>query len=227
MGPVSNVQRLRLFLYSTGNIVGCLLALGGLALFFSGIIDSWWWAIVAGLYGVGVLGWPRSELANRAIETELSTETLAQQVRKLVDSVAGGLPKDALDRLRSIQATLSELLPRLEELKNRGIISAKDSFTVIETVPPLPPRHARSLPTAAQVLCANAAAGGWPDRFTDFARTTPRVGYFPKGCRCERVRRRCRDPDQQRAVSSKQVLRETGVPSLMQPAVSDGQLRQQ
>ena len=35
--------------------------------------------------------------------------------------------------LHSIQFTLGELLPRLEELRDRGIISAKDSFTVVET----------------------------------------------------------------------------------------------
>jgi type I site-specific restriction endonuclease len=69
-----------------------------------------------------------------AEHTELSSEMLAQQVRELVDSVAQGLPKDSLDRLRSIQDTLSELLPRLQELKDRGTISAKDSFTVVETV---------------------------------------------------------------------------------------------
>jgi hypothetical protein len=134
MGPVSTVQRIRFFLYSTGNIVGCLLALGGLGLFFGGVIHAWWWAIVAGLYGVGVLGWPRSNLANTAEHAELSTDMLAEQVQKLVDSVAGGLPKDALDRLRSIQATLSELLPRLPELRDRGIISARDSFTVVESI---------------------------------------------------------------------------------------------
>ena len=89
---------------------------------------------LAGLYGAGVLGWPRSNLANMAERTVLSTEMLAQQVRKLVDSVAQGLPKDALDCLRSIQNTLIELLPRLQELRDRGIISAKDSFIVLETV---------------------------------------------------------------------------------------------
>lgn len=127
-------QRLLLFLYGTGNIVGCVLALGGLGLFFAGVIHAWWWAIVAGLYGVGVLGWPRGDLAETAERTELSSELLAQQVRKLVDSVARGLPKDALELLHSIQATLSELLPRLKELRDRGVLSQKDSFTVIETV---------------------------------------------------------------------------------------------
>jgi hypothetical protein len=126
--------RFRLFFYSTGNIVGCLLAMGGLGLFFGGVVHSYWWAIVAGLYGAGVLGWPRSDLAETAERTELSIEMLAQQVHKLVDSVAQGLPKEALDCLRSIQGTLGELLPRLQELRDRGIISARDSFTVLETV---------------------------------------------------------------------------------------------
>ena len=127
-------NRLLLFLYSTGNIVGSLLALGGLGLFFSGVIHAYWWAIVMGLYGVGVLAWPSSSLAQVAERTELSADQLAQQVRKLVDRVACGLPKESLECLRGIQGTLSELLPRLQELRDRGVISAKDSFTVIETV---------------------------------------------------------------------------------------------
>lgn len=134
MSPLSISQRLQLFLYSSGNILGCLLAMGGLGLFFGGVIHAYWWAIVAGLYGAGVLGWPRNDLAATAERTELSSEMLAQHVSRLVDSVARGLPKDALDILRSIEATLRELLPRLHELRDRGILSAKDSFTVIETV---------------------------------------------------------------------------------------------
>jgi hypothetical protein len=123
-----------LYLYSTGNIVGCLMAIGGLGLFFGGIIHAYWWAIVGGLYGAGVLGWPRRNLAETALRTDLSAGVLAQQLRKLVDSVAPGLPKEALELLHSIQGTLTELLPRLQELSDRGVISAKDSFTVVETV---------------------------------------------------------------------------------------------
>jgi hypothetical protein len=127
-------QRAQLYLYSARNMAGCLLALGGLGLYFGGVIHVYWWLVVAGLYGAGSLGWPQSDLAETAARTEISTETMAQQVRKLVDSVAKGLPKEALDLLHSIQATLSELLPRLEEMRQRGILSAKDSFTVVETV---------------------------------------------------------------------------------------------
>jgi hypothetical protein len=133
-GSITGAQRMVLFLYSTQNVAGCVLALSGLGLFFGGIIHAYWGAIVAGLYGVGVLGWPRSDLAETALQTELSAKLLAQQVTKLVDSVAQGLPKEAIELLRSIQGTLAELLPRLDELRDRGVISGRDSFTVVETV---------------------------------------------------------------------------------------------
>jgi len=123
-----------LFLYGMPNIVGCLLALGGLGLFFGGAIHAYWWAIVAGLYGAGVAAWPRNELAETAQNAQISTEHMAQQVRRLVDSVAKGLPTDAVEQLRGIEATLTELLPQLQQMENRGAISPKDSFTVLETV---------------------------------------------------------------------------------------------
>ena len=131
---LSSGQRLQLYLYSTRNIAGCVLAFGGLGLLFGGMIHAYWWAIVAGLYGAGALGWPQRNLAETALRTDLSVGQLSQQLRKLVDSVAPGLPREALGPLHSIQDTLTELLPRLQDLSDRGVISAKDSFTVIETV---------------------------------------------------------------------------------------------
>jgi len=128
------INKVRLFLYSTGNIVGSVLALAALGLFFAGVIHAFWWLIVAGLYLAPVLAWPRDSLAHMAETIELPPELLAQQLRRLADTVAGGLPADSRDCLRSIQSTLTELLPRLKELRERGIISSKDSFTVIETV---------------------------------------------------------------------------------------------
>jgi hypothetical protein len=123
-----------MFLYSGANIAGCVLAMGGLGLFFSGIVHAYWWAIVAGLYGAGALGWPKSDLAQTAERTELTAGALSEQVRKLVDSVSKGLPNDALIELRNIEATLTELLPRMKEMQDRGVIGGKESFTVLETV---------------------------------------------------------------------------------------------
>jgi hypothetical protein len=128
------LQRLKLYLYSASNVAGSVLALGGLGCYFAGVIHAYWAAIVIGLYGVGALGWPRSDLAATAQNAELSTEMMAEQVRRLVDSVAKGLPAEAVTILHSIESTLSELLPRMKTLQDRGVISAKDSFTVLETV---------------------------------------------------------------------------------------------
>jgi hypothetical protein len=115
--------------------VGCVLALGGLVLYFTGVIHLYWGLIVAGLYFGGVIMSPRGEtLAQTAASTELSADQLAEQLRWLVDSVAKGLPVESHDCLRNIQSTLTELLPRLKQLQDRGIISSKDSFTVVETV---------------------------------------------------------------------------------------------
>src|SRR6516162_5484454 len=36
-------QRLQLYLYSTRNIAGCVLAFGGLGLLFGGVIHAYWW----------------------------------------------------------------------------------------------------------------------------------------------------------------------------------------
>ena len=130
----SAFQRLRLYLYSGNNIAGSLFAIGALGCYFAGLFHAYWWIIVPGLYGVGALGWPRSDLAGTAQRTELSMELMAEQVRHLVDSVAKGLPAEAVSVLRSVQSTLGELLPRMKALQERGVISQKDSFTVVETV---------------------------------------------------------------------------------------------
>lgn len=165
---LSPAQRLRLYLYSTRNIVGCCLGFGGLLLLFAGVIGSGWPLIVAGLYAAGALGWPRNTLAEAAVNSEVSADQLVQHLERLVARVAKGLPAGALERLRSIQATLVELLPRLRALKESGAVSAQSAFTIQETLRRylpdmlagylrLPPAFARLQPlkdgrTSAQVL---------------------------------------------------------------------------
>jgi hypothetical protein len=134
MSPLTPYERMQLYLYSNRNISGCVLALAGLGLFFTGIIHAFWWLIVPGLYLGGALAWPRNELAQIAEHSELNTEMMALQMRKLVDSVAKGLPREALAELNEMQNTLTELLPKIRQLESRGVISAKESFTVTETV---------------------------------------------------------------------------------------------
>lgn len=166
--PMSATNRLRLYLYSPRNIAGCCLGMLGLGLLFGGVIGTGWPLIVAGLYLVGALGWPRNTLAQATAATELTAESLVEQLEALVARVAKRLPEPALQHLQSIQTTLMELSPRLRALEHEGKVSVESAFTVEETLRrylpdmlagylKLPPAFARSQPlkdgrTAAQTL---------------------------------------------------------------------------
>ena len=151
------------FLYSPRNIAGCCLAFVGLVLLFTGVIGTGWPLIVAGLYAVGVLAWPRKKIVeaeeNPDIELapEVSVDTLAQQLERLINDVSKRLPEPALASLHSIQTTLADLLPRLRELEVSGALSVESAFTVEETLRrylpemltsyiKLPPAFARTQP---------------------------------------------------------------------------------
>jgi hypothetical protein len=165
------MSRLSDFLYSPRNIAGCCLAFVGLVLLFTGVIGTGWPLIVAGLYAAGVLAWPRKKIPDiaEAVEIpEVSVETLAEQLERLINDASKRLPEAALASLHSIQTTLADLLPRLRELEVSGALSVESAFTVEETLRrylpdmltsylKLPTAFARTQPlkdkrTAAQVL---------------------------------------------------------------------------
>ena len=70
------MNRLSRYLYSPRNIAGCSLAMIGLLLLFVGVIETGWPLIVAGLYAVGALGWPRSAPAAPPQSIEVPADTL-------------------------------------------------------------------------------------------------------------------------------------------------------
>lgn len=137
MGDIEQVspgRRIALFLYSTQNIVGCVLALAGLALYFGGMIDRFWWLIVAGLYLVGALGVPRSEAA-RAIEAARFTEeNLRDALDEILRKVGPRLPEQARSLLTSIRDTVEGLLPAMRELEGDGRLDLKSRHTLVATV---------------------------------------------------------------------------------------------
>jgi hypothetical protein len=129
------MNRLSRFLYSPRNIAGCCLAFVGLVLLFTGVIGTGWPLIVAGLYAAGVLAWPQKKVVEaEAPSAEISVETLAQQLQRLINDASKRLPEPALASLHSIQTTLADLLPRLRELEVSGALSVESAFTVEETL---------------------------------------------------------------------------------------------
>jgi hypothetical protein len=103
-------QRLLLYLYSTKNLAGCLLALGGLLLFFLGVIGPLWPLIVAGLYAIGALVAPGTS------SIDLSSAFDANDVRKALDHevrlVNGKVPDDVMGKVQSIRQIILGILPR-------------------------------------------------------------------------------------------------------------------
>lgn len=103
-------QRLLIYLYSTKNIVGCLLALVGLALFFTGIIGPLWPVIVVGLYLLGALVAPSPKVI------DLRSGFDPDDVRKAMDheirAVSGRVPPDILAKVQAIQEIILGILPR-------------------------------------------------------------------------------------------------------------------
>ncbi|MCB1770503.1 MAG: hypothetical protein KDJ31_12515 [Candidatus Competibacteraceae bacterium] len=108
-------RRWLLFLYGAPNIVGCLLGLAGLGLYFAGVIHDYWLPIVLGLYAGGWLITPRRADRQLRLTHELDTEALRASLDELLASIRRQVPADILARTQRITETILEVLPRLGE----------------------------------------------------------------------------------------------------------------
>jgi hypothetical protein len=113
MQPISLKMRVLLFLYSTQNLVGCLLAIAGLGLFFGGFISDWWFPIVAALYGMGWLVIPRDKELELQVCNEATQANLVSSVEDLIRESRTRLPGEALERLLRIRDVVTGLAPKL------------------------------------------------------------------------------------------------------------------
>jgi hypothetical protein len=102
-------MRLFQYLYSTKNLVGCMLALVGLLLHIIGVIGSLWPVIVVGLYLIGVLVAPgTTSIKLRGFDPNDVRKALEREVFM----VSGRLPPDVMARVQSIQQIILGILPR-------------------------------------------------------------------------------------------------------------------
>jgi hypothetical protein len=103
-------QRLLLYLYSTKNIVGSLLALVGLVLFFTGLIGALWPVIVIGLYLIGVLVTPGNATVD--LRSGFDPDDIRHALETEVRAVSGRVSPDVLAKVQSIQQIILGILPR-------------------------------------------------------------------------------------------------------------------
>jgi hypothetical protein len=101
------VRRIEAFLYSRRNLVGSLLAIGGLALHFVGLVGGLaWLPITAGLYLIGVLLVP----GERGLELRFGAAQDASEIRagldRLLRSLRGKVADDLYAKVVSIQGSI-------------------------------------------------------------------------------------------------------------------------
>jgi ferritin-like metal-binding protein YciE len=126
--------RLLLFLYGTPNIVGCVLALAGLGLFFGGVISDWWLPIVLGLYAAGWLATPRDPAFQARLEERAAQASLLDQIDDLIDRSKKRLPMEATEKLQAIRRILESLMPKMEGLAGAGTIGMEQVFTLVNAI---------------------------------------------------------------------------------------------
>lgn len=123
-----------LYLYSSRNIAGCVLALLGLGVHFGGVIVQWWLPICLGLYVAGALMLPGQTLLEVDSYRRDDGAHLADSVERLIEQTRHQLPAEALKTLQAIPAVLQVLAPRLNGSEG-GIMLAPDQVqTVIGAV---------------------------------------------------------------------------------------------
>jgi len=109
-------QKLLLFLYGTPNLVGSLLGLSGLGLYFGGIIHRYWLFIVVGLYIAGVLLTPKRQATDFTLEQDLAAENIREALENLIDRVRRKVPKEILVKVENIKEAIFTVLPKLDAL---------------------------------------------------------------------------------------------------------------
>jgi hypothetical protein len=106
------MRRAQAYLYSRRNIVGCLLAVVGLVLYFTGLVGGLiWLPITVGLYFIGVLLVP----GEQGLVLELGAAADSAQVRdgldRLIRGLRGRVADDLVAKVVRIQASILRTLP--------------------------------------------------------------------------------------------------------------------
>ena len=142
-----NLRRIEAFLYSRRNIAGSLLALGGLALHFVGVLAGpWWLPIVVGLYLIGYLLVPPEQ----ELSIQLGAADDANQVRdglaKLLRALRGKVADDLYAKVVSIQSSILGTLeiehsmadaadPNVYLIRQTALAYLPDAFTTYLRMP--------------------------------------------------------------------------------------------
>jgi hypothetical protein len=144
-------RRFWLWLYGMPNIAGSVLALAGLALFFTGIIKSYWPFIVFGLYAIGYLIAPRPEDLELKLEQAWDAEELRDKLAQLARLARRALPDEAAKTVGRIETAISDILAHSDEIGGQPFQLQIVRQTVNDYLPAVLQNYARLPPAFARI----------------------------------------------------------------------------
>jgi hypothetical protein len=141
------VERVIRYLGSGRNVVGSVLALGGLGLHFAGLLGVVWPFVVPALYLIGALVVPGPRPAPAVSVEVFDPAKVRRALDGTLDMARGRVPGDVMARLDSIRQHILELLPQAGDLPG----GAQDLYVLQRTADdylPTTVRYYLSLPPA-------------------------------------------------------------------------------
>jgi hypothetical protein len=117
------------FFYGTPQLTASAAAVVGLGLYFGGVVDKGWWAIVAGLYAGTYL--VTRALSPDSVALDIDEARLQLSLRELVGSARARVSPEAGIVLDHIVERAESLIPVLDDLTGRGVIGAKVRHDVL------------------------------------------------------------------------------------------------
>ena len=115
---MSNRQRILLYLYSNKNLVGSVLGLAGLLMYFTGVIDRFWLLIVVGLYFIGVLATPRNPIYQLKLKNQITADEIRSELDDLIRKIRGKVPDIAFQKVESIKSSIMDILPYITDVES-------------------------------------------------------------------------------------------------------------
>jgi hypothetical protein len=108
---MSRRRRFEAYLYSRRNIAGSVLALGGLGLFFTGLLAGPIWApVVAGLYAIGVLLVPGEPQLDLSLDATADASEIRAGLDRLLVSIRDKVAPDIFVNVASIRESIEATL---------------------------------------------------------------------------------------------------------------------
>lgn len=141
------VRRFWLYIYGLPNMIGSALALCGLALFFTGVIKSYWLFIVLGLYGIGYLAAPRPQDLGLKLDQAWDEAQLRDKLAQLMALAQSKLPRKGAATVKRIQQAILEILAQSENIGGQLFHLQIVRQTVNDYLPAVLTNYAR-LPSA-------------------------------------------------------------------------------